>query len=127
MLYVTNADNQIVMEENKRKDIDYNFDLNGIFKVIGGKWKIPLIKAMGSVCPRRFGELRKEMENLAQTTLSTQLRELERDGIVNRKVFAEVPPRVEYELTELGQSLKPVIDTLEDWWEMYTAKGCKNF
>lgn len=115
------------MEENKRKDIDYNFDLSGIFKVIGGKWKIPLIKAMGSVCPRRFGELRKEMENLAQTTLSTQLRELERDGIVNRKVFAEVPPRVEYELTKLGQSLKPVIDTLEDWWEMYNANGCKNF
>lgn len=115
------------MDENKAKEIDYNFDLNGIFKVIGGKWKIPLIIAMGSVCPRRFGELRREMENLAQTTLSTQLRELERDGIVARKVFPESPPRVEYELTPLGQSLKPVIDTLEDWWKMYTEKGCRRF
>ena len=115
------------MSENKIKKIDYNFDLSGIFKVIGGKWKIPLITAIGTVCPRRFGELRREMENLAQTTLTTQLRELERDGIVVRKVFAESPPRVEYELTELGQSLKPVIDTLEDWWQMYIERGCRNF
>lgn len=111
------------MEEKK---FDYNFDLSGIFKIIGGKWKIPLIKAIGSVCPRRFGELRKEMENLAQTTLTVQLRELERDGILCRKVYPEVPPRVEYELTELGQTLHPVIDNLEVWWTMYTNMGCRN-
>lgn len=105
--------------------IDYNFDLSGIFKIIGGKYKIPLIKAIGSVCPRRFGELRREMENLAQGTLTTQLKELERDGILFRKVYPEVPPRVEYELTELGQTLHPVVDTLEDWWKMYTERGCK--
>ncbi|MFC0778848.1 winged helix-turn-helix transcriptional regulator [Flavobacterium sp. HJSW_4] len=110
------------MENN----IDYNFDLAGIFKIIGGKWKIPLIKAMGSVCPKRFGELRVEMENLAQATLSTQLRELERDGLIFRKVFPEIPPRVEYCLTELGESLYPVVDTLEDWWTMYTNKGCRH-
>ncbi|GAA3780642.1 helix-turn-helix domain-containing protein [Flavobacterium ginsengiterrae] len=110
------------MENN----IDYNFDLTGIFKIIGGKWKIPLIKAIGSVCPRRFGELRKEMENLAQATLTTQLRELERDGIIVREVFAETPPRVEYQLTELGLSLHPVVDTLENWWTMYTNKGCRH-
>ncbi|WP_333662639.1 helix-turn-helix domain-containing protein [Chishuiella changwenlii] len=115
------------MIENKINETDYNFDLNGIFKVIGGKWKIPLIKAIGNLCPRRFGELRKEMENLAQTTLTTQLRELERDGIITRKVFPESPPRVEYQLTELGQSLTPVIDTLEEWWNMYNNKGCRNF
>lgn len=87
------------MGDKKTIEIDYNFDLNGIFKIIVGKWKIPLITAMGSVCPRRFGELRREMENLAQTTLATQLKELERDGIVEKKIFAESPPRVEYQLT----------------------------
>lgn len=123
----TDTHYQKLMNDKKSIEIDYNFDLIGIFKVIGGKWKIPLIVAMGSVCPRRFGELRREMENLAQTTLTTQLRELERDGIVERKVYAESPPRVEYQLTDLGLTLKPVIDTLENWWQMYTDGGCKNF
>jgi len=60
------------------------------------EWKIKLIEAITSSCPKRFGELRRELENLAQTTLTVQLRELERDGISIRKLYADVPPRVEY-------------------------------
>lgn len=94
--------------------------LSNIFKVIGGKWKIQLIQIIRTQCPKRFGELRRELEDLAQTTLTTQLRELERDRIISRVAYAESPPRVEYKLTSIGQSLIPLIDNMEDWREAYT-------
>lgn len=97
-------------------------DVSGIFKIIGGKWKVVLIKAIAESCPKRFGELRKEMENITQTTLTLQLRELERDGIICRKIYAESPPKVEYKLTEIGISLLPIITSLDDWWSSY--KSC---
>jgi len=100
-----------------------NCVVTNAFKVIGGKWKILLINAIYKDCPKRFGELRREMEDLAQATLTTQLRELERDGIICRKAYAESPPRVEYKLTALGKTLIPVIRALEGWWSAYsTAK-----
>ncbi|MGV4413896.1 winged helix-turn-helix transcriptional regulator [Chryseobacterium sp. T1] len=96
-------------------------DVNGIFKIIGGKWKVILIKSIAESCPKRFGELRREMENIAQTTLTLQLRELERDGIICRKIYAESPPRVEYKLTDVGVSLLPIISSLDDWWSNYKS------
>jgi len=90
--------------------------LTGVFKVIGGKWKIMLIKAIAAKCPKRFGELKHEMIFLSQGTLTTQLKEMERDGLILREAFAESPPRVEYKLTDVGKTLLPVIDVLEDWW-----------
>jgi len=100
-------------------------DVNGIFKIIGGKWKVILIKSIATGCPKRFGELRKEMDTIAQTTLTLQLRELERDGIICRKIFAETPPRVEYKLTTVGKSLLPVIALLDTWWIGYLEKQNK--
>ncbi|MFD1772194.1 winged helix-turn-helix transcriptional regulator [Sphingobacterium suaedae] len=94
-------------------------DLTGIFKVIGGKWKVLLIRAIAQQCPKRFGELRRQMEDLAQTTLTVQLRELERDGIICRTIYAESPPRVEYHLSELGKTLIPIVAMLDSWWIMY--------
>ena len=79
------------------------------------EWKVLLIKAIAKQCPKRFGELRREMEDLAQTTLTVQLRELERDGILCRQIYAESPPRVEYKLSELGKTLLPVIERLDEW------------
>lgn len=82
--------------------------------MIGGKWKgVILFRLTGGT--KRFGELRKLLPKVTQRTLTQQLRELEADGLVARKVFAEVPPKVEYSLTELGRSLKPVLVKLKDW------------
>jgi len=88
-------------------------------QAIGGKWKLLLLDTIRRECPKRFGELRKEMKHITHTTLTTQLRELERDGILTREVFPEVPPRVEYKLTELGKQLIPIMDALCVWGEAY--------
>lgn len=107
------------MEEKKVKKYTSCCGTNGIFKIIGGKWKALIIKSISTNCPKRFGELRRDMENMAQTTLTIQLRELERDGIICRKIYAETPPRVEYKLSEVGKTLLPILDLLDDWWLDY--------
>ncbi len=68
---------------------------------------------------KRFGELKKSVGNVSQKVLTAQLRDMEDSGLVNRKVYAEVPPRVEYSLTELGKSLKPILDAMWTWGENY--------
>jgi len=113
------------MEEKKINKYESCCDVNGIYKIIGGKWKALIIRTIADDCPKRFGELRRELDTIAQTTLTLQLRELERDGIICRKVYAESPPRVEYKLTAAGQSLLPVMDTLDDWWISYKERGRK--
>lgn len=71
---------------------------------------------------KRFGELKKSIGSVSQMVLTAQLRDMEENGLVNRKVYAEVPPRVEYSLTELGQSLKPILDAMWSWGEDYKEK-----
>ena len=75
-------------------------------------------------CPKLFGELKKSIGSVSQKVLPAQLRDMEEKGLVSRHVYAEVPPRVEYSLTELGQSLKPVLDAMWAWGEGYKAKTC---
>ncbi|WP_258184395.1 winged helix-turn-helix transcriptional regulator [Microbacterium foliorum] len=84
--------------------------------VVGGKWK-PLILWQLHAAPKRHGVLRRSMAGISEKVLTQQLRELEAHGIVRREVFAEVPPRVEYSLTELGQSLNEALRALGDWGE----------
>jgi DNA-binding HxlR family transcriptional regulator len=83
-------------------------------EVIGGKWKgkIMFILFTGT---KRFGELRKLLPDTTQRMLTMQLRELEADGVIERKVYAEVPPKVEYSVSEAGQSLKPIIESMWHW------------
>ena len=83
-------------------------------RVIGGRWKVPIVYHLldGTL---RFSELKRRLGGVTQKMLTQQLRELEADGIVTRKVYAEVPPRVEYSLTEAGASLKPVVDAMCKW------------
>jgi len=97
--------------------------LTGVFKIIGGKWKIMLIKIIAAKCPKRFGELKRETNFLSQGTLTTQLKEMERDGLILREAFAESPPRVEYKLSDLGKTLLPVIDLLEDWYVKFQTSS----
>ena len=73
--------------------------------------------------PRRFNELQRSIGHISQKVLTSNLRQMERHGLLTRTVYAEVPPRVEYELTELGASPKPVLDTLRWWGEIYSASA----
>lgn len=82
--------------------------------MIGGRWKGVVIYWLLDG-KQRFGELRRKLPNCTQRMLTLQLRELEEDGLVRRTVFPEVPPRVEYELTDLGQTLRPIIVALRKW------------
>ncbi|MFP7230861.1 winged helix-turn-helix transcriptional regulator [Bacillus subtilis] len=86
--------------------------------VIGGKWKALILYHLLSG-PRRFNELRKLLPDATQRMLTLQLRELEGDGIIHREIYKQIPPKVEYSLTNLGESLKPLILVMRDWGEEY--------
>ena len=89
--------------------------------LIGDKWKVLIVRDLLPGA-KRFGELKKAVGNVSQKVLTAQLRDMERDGLVSRKVYPEVPPKVEYSLTELGMSLKPILDALWNWGEDYKSK-----
>lgn len=90
--------------------------------LISDKWKVLIIRDLlpGT---KRFGELKKSIGSVSQKVLTSQLRQMEESGLLIRTVFPEVPPRVEYTLTELGKSLKPVLDAMWNWGEEYKAKN----
>ena len=89
--------------------------------LIGDKWKVLILRDLlpGT---KRFGELKKSIGRVSQKVLTDSLRSMEADGLVVRTVYAEVPPRVEYSLTELGKSLKPILDSMWAWGEAYQSK-----
>lgn len=88
--------------------------------LIGDKWKVLILRDLlpGT---KRFGELKRSIGSVSQKVLTAQLRDMEENGLVSRKVYAEVPPRVEYSLTSLGKSLQPILDALWNWGEEYKA------
>ena len=88
--------------------------------LIGDKWKVLILRDL-MPGKKRFGQLKKSVGNISQKVLTAQLRAMEESGLVHRKVYAEVPPRVEYSLTALGQSLKPILDAMWAWGEGYQA------
>ena len=88
--------------------------------LIGDKWKVLILRDL-MPGTKRFGELKKSVGNVSQKVLTAQLRAMEESGLVHREVYAEVPPRVEYSLTELGKSLSPVLDSMQAWGEGYKA------
>lgn len=87
-------------------------------EVIGSKWKLLIIRNLRQR-PWRFNELKKDLEGISQKVLTDSLRSLEQDGIVTRTVYPEVPPRVEYALSELGESMGPILDAMADWGNQY--------
>ena len=88
--------------------------------LIGNKWKVLILRDL-LTGTKRFGELKKSIGNVSQKVLTAQLRAMEENGLLIRTVYAEVPPRVEYTLTDLGESLKPILDAMGHWGEEYKA------
>lgn len=89
--------------------------------LISDKWKVLILRDL-MTGTKRFGELKKSIGHVTQKVLTAQLRQMEAAGLLTRTVFAEVPPRVEYTLTDLGYSLKPILDAMWDWGEGYKKK-----
>ncbi|WP_068501000.1 winged helix-turn-helix transcriptional regulator [Paenibacillus kribbensis] len=100
----------------KEQSINNPCSMNTLQKIIGGKWKIIILWLLSSGT-RRFGELNREIDDITQAMLTKQLRELEADGLVERHVYPEVPPKVEYSLTKLGEKFIPILSGLYNWSE----------
>ncbi len=92
--------------------------------LIGSKWKLLIIRNLRAR-PWRFNELKKDLEGVSQKVLTDSLRSMEEDGLVIRTVYPEVPPRVEYALSELGESMRPITEAMAAWGEEYKEKASK--
>ncbi|MFC4778859.1 winged helix-turn-helix transcriptional regulator [Paenibacillus sp. GCM10023252] len=103
-------------EQNVRT---FNCEKELTLSVIGGKWKMLILWHLGKSGTKRFGELKSLIPDITQRMLVSQLRELEEDLIVHREVYPVVPPKVEYSLTELGESLMPILDSMYAWGKNY--------
>lgn len=90
--------------------------------LIGDKWKVLVLRDLMPGA-KRFGELRRSVGQVSQKVLTAQLRQMEESGLLTRTVYPEVPPHVEYALTDLGRSLKPILDAMQSWGEDYKAKN----
>jgi DNA-binding HxlR family transcriptional regulator len=97
---------------------DYMCPVEALVDIVEGKWKMPILSLLFQGT-KRYGELRRQLPGVTERMLTIQLRELEQSKIVQRKVYAEVPPKVEYSLTDLGLSLKPVLQVMLSWSEEY--------
>jgi DNA-binding HxlR family transcriptional regulator len=102
---------------DKSCPIEHTVDL------IGHKWKVLILRNLMNNGIQRFNELNKGIEGISQKMLTQQLRQMETDGLIRRKIYPEVPPKVEYSLTELGQTLKPVLDAMSHWGTEHINSG----
>ncbi|GHE66131.1 HxlR family transcriptional regulator [Streptomyces longispororuber] len=104
----------------------YACGLDAAVDVVGGKWKPMILWALHAGGTLRFGELRRHVPGVSEKMLIQQLREMEADGIVHREVYREVPPKVEYSLTDLGQSLNKALEPLGLWGDEHMARIVAN-
>ena len=91
-----------------------NCPVERTLEVIGGRWKVLILRELFQGV-KRFNELQRAVNGITQKMLTQQLREMESDGIVHREIYLQVPPKVEYSLTPVGESLKPIIDSMHEW------------
>lgn len=105
----------VLMKEDRLTVVDgYNCGLGVVFGMIGGKWKAVILWRL-SEQPHRFGELKRQLPGISERILINQLREMQRDGLITRQDFQEVPPRVEYSITSLGRTLNDALCPLSEW------------
>lgn len=121
----TIIDNQELTTEKKFVFDENSCPVTATMQVLGGKWKAILVNAIYLTAPARFGELKRSVKGITQSMLTQQLRELEDDGVISRKIYAEIPPRVEYTLTEFGLTLSPIMQSMAKWGEEYRIKKKK--
>jgi DNA-binding HxlR family transcriptional regulator len=100
----------------------FKHSIEQTLKVIGGKWK-PVILCHLTEGVKRFGELKRDMPEITQKMLTQQLRELEQDGIIDRKVYTQVPPKVEYSLTDYGLTIKQVLNVMSQWGDKHQERN----
>lgn len=93
--------------------------MSSLQAMLGGKWKLLILWYVAFYRVQRFGELLRRLDGITQSTLTKQLRELEADGLLHREIYQEIPPKVEYTLTELGQSFVPVLNQMLAWSEAH--------
>ncbi|WP_258235663.1 winged helix-turn-helix transcriptional regulator [Dickeya zeae] len=105
-------------QTNEVVQVNMHEEMRRALALLSGKWKLEIMWLLNQRV-YRFGELRKAIPGITQHMLTAQLRELEADGLVSRTVFAEVPPRVEYEMTQKARGLEPMMKALIDWWNEY--------
>ena len=110
------------MSEAKKKDQLPACPVETTLMLIGDKWKVLILRDL-MPGTKRFGELKKSIGHVTQKVLTAQLRDMEENGLLHRRTYAEVPPRVEYSLTDLGRSLKPVLDALQEWGARYKVQN----
>ena len=118
-----------IMANNKFSDkntIARCVPMSKLQSIIGGKWKIIILWYITFYKVQRFGELMRRLDGITQSTLTKQLRELENDGFIHREIYKEIPPKVEYSLTEFGESFIPVLQTMMAWSEKYLCPDYQN-
>lgn len=109
------------MNIDKKKVFYCNVELT--IDIIGGKWKPLIIYHIGNNESIRYGELKRKIPSINERVLSRQLRELEDDKLINRKVYDDIPPKVEYSVTDIGKSLKSILNDLGDWGRRYNKEN----
>ena len=108
-------------DEKKAGDVEFRCYFQLAMMVIGGKWKPKVLFHLGQNEAVRFGALRRAVFGISEKMLIQSLKELEKDGLVNRKVYRQVPPKVEYSLTGIGKSFVPVLDAMYQWGKSYAS------
>lgn len=98
---------------------EYTCPMPNIAKLIGGKWKLIILQILIFHGTKRFNELRRMVKGVTQTMLTNQLRALENDGLITRKIYPEVPPRVEYTATQRALDLEEMFRAMHEWWEKH--------
>ncbi|CAM5783884.1 MULTISPECIES: winged helix-turn-helix transcriptional regulator [Brevibacillus] len=101
--------------QEKLKNGDFNCEKELTLSIISGKWKVVILWHLGVEGPHRFSDLQRLFPKISHKMLTNQLRELMEDGIVHREVYPEVPPKVEYSMTELGMTLLPIVEMMYEW------------
>ncbi|MBP2654710.1 MAG: ytcD [Firmicutes bacterium] len=109
----------------KFKNVEYQCSMELTLSIIGGKWKVLILWYLGEKT-MRFSELRKMLPRITQKMLTQQLRELEEDGLVNRFIYTQIPPKVEYSLTAAGKSILPTLENLRTWGLNYANTTKEN-
>ena len=128
MIYIRyeRGDNMADNKFNNENVIARCVPMSKLQSMIGGKWKILILWYITFYKVQRFGELQRRLDGITQSTLTKQLRELESDGFLHREIYKEIPLKVEYSLTELGESFIPVLQTMMIWSETYLCPDYKN-